>query len=165
MNGAFELLIYKPVASLVVLLAILIPLVVQVPKLQLDASADTLSIEGDMDLAFYTKTQKTFGQNDNLIVSYTSDSHVLTAENIESIKKLRDELRALSHIESVTTVLDVPLFQSPPLTMMQMKDARTIENGSINIEMAKEEFKVSPLYSDNLISKDGKTAALLIRLK
>jgi len=165
MENAFKLLIDKPVASLVILLAVLVPLIMQAPKLQLDASAETLSIEGDMDPAFYTKTQKTFGQNDNLIVSYTSDSHVLTAENIEGIKKLRDELRALSYIESVTTVLDVPLFQSPPLTMMQMKDAHTIENGLANIDMAKEEFKVSPLYSDNLISKDGKTTALLIRLK
>ena len=41
---------------------------------------------------------------------------------------------------------------------------KTIEDENIDLEMAKEEFKSSPLYSELLVSKDGKTTALQLNL-
>jgi predicted RND superfamily exporter protein len=41
----------------------------------------------------------------------------------------------------------------------------TIEQGNANLVLAANEFITSPLYANNLVSKDGKTTAILVTLK
>lgn len=144
MNKVFEFLVYQPVKSLLLLLAVLIPILLQIPNMVLDASSDTLSIDGDGDLEFYLKTQETFGTtNEQLIISYTTEDGVLDPEHIAYITALRDELLKLDAVETVTTIVDVPLFQSPPLNIMELANIKvTIENGRAGktIEQIKEEM-------------------------
>jgi hypothetical protein len=132
MLKVFRFLVYKPVTSLLILLAIIIPIIMQAPKMQLDMSAETLMESGDNDaLQVYLKTQETFKVPDNqLIIAYQTENGVLAPEHIAAITALRDELIALESVESVTTIVDVPLFESPPLSILDMSSITvTIDNG------------------------------------
>ena len=69
-------------------------------------------------------------------------------------------------MRSVTTILDVPLFRSPPLSLLDLatKDI-SIEKGNADLNLAKIELASSPIYGKNLVSEDAKTTAILVNLK
>ena len=68
-------------------------------------------------------------------------------------------------MSSVISILDVSLFQSPPLSLVELaSDVYTIENGKADQSLVAQEFKNSPLYANNLVSTDLKTTALIIPL-
>ena len=166
LNSLFNFLIKKSVLALAILLVVIGSLLSQIQYFSLDASSDSLALEGDNNLALYEKTQKTFKTSSSLIISYTAEDGVLVPQQIERIRALRDDLLALERVQSVTSILDVPLFQSPPLSLIELTgDAITIDNGNADMSFIASEFNTSPLYANNLVSPDGKTSALLVNLK
>ena len=166
LNSLFNFLIKRSALALVLLLIVVGSLLSQIPHFSLDASSDSLALEGDNNLALFEKTQETFHTSSSLIISYTTEDGVLDPQQIEYLRALRDDLLALERVESVTSILDVPLFQSPPLSLIELTgDAITIDNGKADMAFVANEFGNGPLYSNNLVSLDGKTSALLIDLK
>lgn len=167
LNSLFNFLIKKSVLALALLLLLIGALLYQIPHFSLDASSDSLALEGDDNLALFEKTQETFQtSNSSLVISYTTEEGVLDSKQIEYLRSLRDDLLALERVSSVTSILDVPLFQSPPLSLMELTGgAITIDNGKAEMSFIADEFSNGPLYANNLVSLDGKTSALLISLK
>ena len=165
LNSFFNFLIKKSSLALALLLVLVGLLLSQIPNFSLDASSDSLALEGDNNLALYEQTQKTFNTNSSLIISYTTKDGVLAPQQIKRIRALRDDILALNRVQSVTSILDVPLFQSPPLSLIELTgDAITIDNGNADMSFVTSEFSNSPLYANNLVSPDGNTSALLINL-
>ncbi len=79
---------------------------------------------------------------------------------------MRDELSALTRVESVLSILDVPLINSPRVSVSELQEhVRTLETKGIDIELARKEFRESPLYNKLLTSLDETTTALLVYLK
>jgi len=165
LNSFFNLLIKKPVWSLLVLLIVIGASLSQIQNFSLDASSDSLSLEGDNNLKLYFETQKTFGSDESLIISYTSKESVLKPNQLVHLRSFRDKLLEINGVNSVISILDVSLFQSPPLSLMELaSDVFTIDNGKADLSFVAQEFKTSPLYAENLVSADLKTTALLIPL-
>ena len=130
LNSFFNLLIKKPVWSLLVLLIVIGASLSQIQNFSLDASSDSLSLEGDNNLKLYFETQKTFGSDESLIISYTSKESVLKPEQLVHLRSFRDKLLEINGVNSVISILDVSLFQSPPLSLMELAtDVFTIDNG------------------------------------
>ena len=62
-------------------------------------------------------------------------------------------MKQVSGAESVTTILDVPLLESPPIPLKEMSSTtRTLESADVNMAMARKELGQSPLYRDQLVS-------------
>ena len=140
--------------------------VLQIQNFSLDASSESLSLEGDNNLELYFATQETFGSDESLVISYSvKDGTILSKDQIISLRSLRDDLLELEGVNSVVSILDVSLFQSPPLSLVELaSEVYTIDNGKADQSLISKEFKNSPLYSNNLVSADLKTTALLIPL-
>ncbi len=152
--------------SIVLLFLVLGFFIVQIPNFQLDASSDSLVLESDKSLQYYNNIKKNYGSDDYLVISYQVEKDLLAPEQLEHLARFRKDLQAIDQIKAVTTILDVPLFQSPPLSLTDLSSTSiSIDNGNANLAMAHKEFKSSPLYADNLVSKDGKTSAILVILK
>ena len=140
--------------------------VFQIQNFSLDASSESLSLDGDNNLELYFATQETFGSDESLVISYSvKDGTILSKDQIISLRSLRDDLLELEGVNSVVSILDVSLFQSPPLSLVELaSEVYTIDNGKADQSLISKEFKNSPLYSNNLVSADLKTTALLIPL-
>ncbi len=135
-------------------------------KLEIDASAETLLLEDDKDLEFSREVSKRFKTSDFLIVTYSIDDDLLSEENIKKIKTLSTQLKTLKVVESVTSIVNVPLLQSPPKPIKELiKDIPTLESENIDKTLAKKEFLNSAIYKQNLVSDDFKTTALLVNFK
>lgn len=135
-------------------------------KLEIDASAQTLLLEGDKDLEFTREISKKFTAPDFLIVTYNTKNDLLSDENINNIKKLSIELSTVPYVDSITNITNVPLFQSPSRPLNEiLKKTYTLESEEVDRKLAKEEFLSSPIYKQNLVSDDFKTTAILVNLK
>lgn len=149
-----------------VLLTLIGLLITQIPNFQLDASSDSLVLEGDANLSYYEYVKRNYGSDDYLVISYQPKDQLLDPLQLKHLESLRNELKSINSIDSVTSILDVPLFRSPPLSLTDLADTKiSIDNKNADLNLALTEFTSSPLYSNNLVSMDGKTTALLINLK
>ena len=167
LNSILNFIIKKPTWSLIAFLIVVCSSVLQIQNFSLDASSESLSLDGDNNLELYFATQETFGSDESLVISYSvKDGTILSKDQIISLRSLRDDLLELEGVNSVVSILDVSLFQSPPLSLVELaSEVYTIDNGKADQSLISKEFKNSPLYSNNLVSTDLKTTALLIPLE
>ncbi len=151
------------VIALVLLTAALLG--TQASKLSVDASAETLLLEHDKDLAYTRLVAKRYRSQDFLVITYTPNGELLAPRTLEDIRTLSDALMKVEGVDSVTSILNVPLLQSPPKPVKALLEKiPSIEAGDANLSLAREEFKRNPLYASNLVSPDLKTTALQVNL-
>ncbi len=160
-----KVILSYPKSILLLLLICVSSLGYQAQYLEIDASAETLLLEDDKDLAFTRKVNERYGSSDFLVLTYSPKGDLLADNTLNSLRKLSAELLALDRVESVDSILNVPLLESPPKPVSELiKNVPTLESPGIDKALAKKEFLNSPIYRDNLVSPDFKTTALLINL-
>ncbi len=138
----------------------------QARHFKLDASADSLILEHDEDLRYYRAIYKRYATEDFLIVTYTPSGELWSADSLKALKGLKTDLLQLERIESVVSILDAPLINSPRIRLRELADPpRTLEAPGVDIKLAQQEFINSPIYRKLLVSPDGKTTALLVYFK
>jgi uncharacterized protein len=166
LNSILNFLTKKPILSLLTFLVIISSSFFQIQHFSLDASSESLSLDGDNNLELYFDTQDTFGSDESLVISYTAKKGtVLSKEQLTYLHSLRNDLLNINGISSVISILDVSLFQSPPLSLVELaSDVYTIDNGKADQNLVAKEFQNSPLYANNIVSADLKTTALLVPL-
>jgi predicted RND superfamily exporter protein len=166
--GIYEKLILRhPVASIIAVIIVAIAMAFGLPNFKLDASADSLTLENDTSLAYFRESLQRYGSSDFLVVTYTPyKGDLFDDENLNTLAEIRDELKGIKGVETVTSMLDVPLLYSPKVSVTKLKeDPRTLLQEDTDRSMAKTEFLESPIYRDLILSKDGQTTALLATME
>jgi predicted RND superfamily exporter protein len=136
-----------------------------VAKLEIDASAETLLLNDDKDLAFSRTVAKRFQTNDVLILAYKPKHDLLSPESLQTLTHISDTLEKLPNVESVDSLINAPLFFSPIRDMDDLiNETRTLKNADINLSLVKQEFLTSPLYKDKLVNKDFTISSIIIHL-
>ena len=155
-----------PRATLFLLLCAVVFLALYIPRLHVDASAETLLLENDKDLLYTREVSERYATPDFLVITYTPKSALLSDESLKNLKNLKTELQSLEFVANVVTILDVPLFESPSKPLKELiKNIPTLESSETNKTLAKTEFLSNPIYKNNLVSKDFKTTAIVINFK
>ncbi len=157
----------RPVLVILCLIVVIAALGYKARDFEVDASAETLLLENDPDLNYAREVSARYGSNDFLIVAYAPKEGGLFSETtLKNLRSLKGELEKLERVSAVLSVLDVPLFESPPLTYEELsKGARTLESPTTDRELARVEFRDSPFYRDLIVSRDLQTIALVASLK
>ncbi|MFZ5563761.1 MAG: efflux RND transporter permease subunit [Thermodesulfobacteriota bacterium] len=133
---------------------------------QIDASADTLVNEHDEDIQYAREIVNRYSVGDFLIIAYTPRADLLSPEALADIASLRDQLKALEPVESVITLLDVPLLESPVIPLKELAgDLPTLSSPGVDMALARKELATSPIYQRMLVSPDLKTTGIQINLK
>ncbi len=134
-------------------------------RFRLDASAETLVLENDEDLRYSREISSRYGQQDFLVLTYTPRGDLFSPETLNALARLRDDLRSLENVSSVLSILNVPLLESPPLSLKELTgELPTLESPTADMNMARSELRRSPLYQNLLVSSDLKTTGLLVYL-
>ena len=84
----------------------------------LDASSDALLLEGDPDLKYLREINETYGSKDFLVLTYTPVSSFTEKETILNLQLLKSKIEKLTWVDSVVTVIDVPLLKSTDDNLM-----------------------------------------------
>ncbi len=155
-----------PLLTLFMVLLILTGVGYFAKDFHLDASSDSLLLENDQDLKYYRTINDRYGNAEFLVISYSPEGNLFSRKTLDDLKSLRKELLQVERVKSVLCILDVPLIDSPRLTLGDLKNGiRTLETPGMDVALARHEFATSPYYKDLLVSPDGKTTALQIILK
>ncbi len=160
-----RLILKRPLATLLVMGIIAGVFAGASPRFKLDASADSLVLENDSALRYHRKTSARYGSPDSLIITYTPHDDLFSKSALSRLRLLREELKQLEGAASITTMLDVPLLFSSPVSLGgQSAELPTLETPGIDLEKAKREFQENPIYAGRLVSRDSRTTALLVDL-
>ena len=135
----------------------------QARHFSLDASADSLLLEGDPDLENFRLITERYGSEEFLVLTFTPNQPLFSAASLELLTLIREEVRELDGVESVVTVLDVPLLANPPVPMAELvSNIKTLEDPDTDVALAQSELANSPLYVNLLLNLDANTTALQI---
>ena len=138
----------------------------QTKDFKLDASADSLLLEDDIDLRLFRETNERYRTKDFLFVTFTPKESIFTEPVLEKITQLRDEIKNVKLVDSVVSLVDIPLVRQFEGSLADVADnVRTIEGGNVDLYKAKEEVLTSPIYKELIISEDASTTALLVNLE
>ena len=138
----------------------------QAKNFNLDASSDALLLEGDPDLKYLREVNKTYGSKDFLVLTYTPISSFTEKETILNLQLLKSKIDKLTWVDSVITVIDVPLLKSSDEGLMErLKNYKTLAYPEIDRKRGFDEIINSPIYKNYVISEDGKTSGIVVYLK
>jgi predicted RND superfamily exporter protein len=156
----------KPKVWLGAIVLVILGLGFTATNFKLDASSDSLVLENDEDLRYYRSVSKAYGTDDFLVITWTPKTDLLSDESLAGLQSLKDDLLKVDRIEKVISILDVPLFNSPRITLSELSEnVRTLRTEGVDKQQAAREFTESPIYSKLLASTDGKTTAFLALYK
>ena len=128
---------------------------------KLDASADSLLMEGDQELEYSRQINNRYGARDAVTIAFTPHSDLFSPESFAILGALREELLSIARVESVDSLLNVPIFGDTELLSIS-ENYDTVLTPGIDLAAAREELITSPVFSNAIISPDGQTAALLV---
>ena len=161
-----NIIINKPKITLLILTLLLLTFGYFSKNFQLDASSDTLLLENDPDLKYLREVNSKYGNKDFLVLTYTPKDDLLDSNTIENLTNLKNELKDLSWVNNVITILDVPLLKNndDPLAE-RIKNFKTLSSDDADKERGFDEIINSPIYKEFVISNDGKTSGILVYIK
>ncbi|MCG2634157.1 MAG: MMPL family transporter [Gammaproteobacteria bacterium] len=135
------------------------------PSFRLDASADTLVLEHDSALDYFREVNARYSTNEFLVIAYRPEQDLFSDAVLADLTRLRDQLKQVDGVESVVTILDVPLLKTAGGPVAELdSNLQRLENPETDRQKAREELTTSPLFRDLLISAHGSTTALQINL-
>ncbi len=164
----YALILRKPAWVLLCYALVIGVALIQLPKLRLDASSDSLLLQGDPDLAYFRESAEKYAGDEFLILTWEPGVPLLSPDSLEPLAAMVDELEQLPGVAGVTTVLDVPLLESPPLSLTALARAdsiATLRDPEVDRELALKELTTSPIYRNLLVSESGDLTAVQVSLK
>ncbi len=158
-----KVILERPGLVIICLLAVVSFLGYKAKNFRLDASAETLVLEHDIDLRYSRLINSRYGIQDYLLMTYAPKDDLFSDNVLANLTRLRDELKQLERASSVVSILDVPLLESPPVPIKELAgNIHTLESPSADKKLARIEFSESPLYQNLLVSPDLKITAFQI---
>ena len=133
---------------------------------RLDASSETLLIDGDPDLEYLQEISKRYGSKDFLILTYTPKDGMVTDTSINNLLSLKYKIQSLEWVHSVITLLDVPLLNSSDAPLQErLEKFKTLKDEDVDRNRGFQEIISSPVFRNFVISEDGKTTGIIVYLK
>ncbi len=159
-------IIQKPKLILCILSLILITSLYYSKDFKLDASSETLLLEGDPDLKYLNEINEKYNAREFLVLTYSPKDSMISDKSINNLLSLKYRIQSLDWVHSVVTLLDVPLLNSTDETLSdKLKNFSTLKSEGINKQKGFLEILNSPVFKNFVISEDGKTSGIIVYIK
>ncbi len=133
---------------------------------RLDASSDTLLIDGDPDLKYLQEVNQRYGSKEFLILTYTPNEGMITDTSMNNLLSLKYKIQSLEWVDSVVTLLDIPLLNNSEAPLQErLENFKTLKDEDVNKDRGFKEIISSPVFRNFVISEDGKTSGIIVYLK
>jgi predicted RND superfamily exporter protein len=133
---------------------------------RLDASSDTLLIEGDPDLEYLREVKKRYGSKEFLILTHTPDEGMVQESSINNLLSLKYKIQSLDWVDNVVTLLDVPLLSNSDAPLQErLESFKTLKDEDVDKERGFKEILNSPVFRNFVISEDGNTSGIIVYIK
>ncbi|MCH5321957.1 MAG: RND family transporter [Helicobacter sp.] len=136
-------------------------------KLPIDTNANSFILESDKDLQVFEEINQDYATQDFLMLAYQPKEDVFAPSSIQTLQNITQDLLQIPQVDGLLSILNAPLLASTPTLELReiLEQTPTLLSPITNKDLAKKEILNHPYYTQNIISKDGKTAGILIYLK
>ena len=156
----------NPRSVFVILLILLFSFGYYSKDFRLDASSETLLIEGDPDLKYLKEITERYGSKEFLVLTHTPNDGMVTDSSINNLLSLKYKIQSLDWVHSVITILDIPLLNNSEAPLQErLKNFKTLKDDDVNRERGFKEILESPVFRNFVISEDGKTSGIIVNIK
>ena len=133
---------------------------------RLDASSDTLLIEGDPDLEYLREVTQRYGSKDFLVLTFSPDEEMVSDASINNLLSLKYKIQSLDWVHSVITLLDIPLLDNSDAPLQErLENFKTLKDEGVDKQRGFKEIMNSPVFRNFVISEDGKTSGIIVNIK
>ena len=133
---------------------------------KLDASSETLLIEGDPDLKYLREITKRYNSKEFLVLTYTPNEDIISENSINNLLSLKYKIQSLDWVHNVITILDIPLLNSTDETLTKrLQNFSTLKSDGIDKVKGFNEILNSPVFRNFVISEDGRTSGIIVNIK
>jgi predicted RND superfamily exporter protein len=133
---------------------------------RLDASSETLLIEGDPDLAYLKEVTERYGSKDFLILTYTPNEGMITDNSVNNLLSLKYKIQSLKWVHSVITLLDIPLLNNSDAPLQErLTSFKTLKDEGVDRDRGFKEILNSPVFRNFVISENGNTSGIIVNIK
>jgi Predicted exporters of the RND superfamily len=133
---------------------------------RLDASSETLLIEGDPDLQYLHEITERYGSKEFLVLTYTPNKEMNSDTSINNLLSLKYKIQSLDWVYSVITLLDVPLLNNTDSPLQErLEGFKTLKDENVDRDRGFKEILNSPVFRNFVISEDGKTSGIIVNIK
>ena len=133
---------------------------------RLDASSETLLIDGDPDLVYLQEISERYGSKEFLILTYTPNEGMVTDSSINNLLSLKYKIQSLDWVHSVITLLDIPLLDNSDAPLQErLENFKTLKDENVDKKRGFDEILNSPVFRNFVISEDGKTSGIIVNIK
>jgi len=161
-----NIILKNPKSILIILLIALFIFGYYSKDFKLDASSETLLIEGDPDLEYLEEITKRYGSKEFLILTYTPNEAMISDVSINNLLSLKYKIQSLNWVHSVITLLDIPLLNNSDAPLQErLENFKTLKDEDIDKERGFNEILSSPVFRNFVISEDGKTSGIIVNIK
>ena len=161
-NGVLK----NPKAVFVLLLIAILSFGYYSKDFRLDASSETLLIEGDPDLVYLKEVTERYGSKDFLILTYTPNEGMVTDSSINNLLSLKYKIQSLNWVHSVITLLDIPLLNNSDAPLQErLESFKTLKDEGVDKIRGFKEILNSPVFRNFVISENGNTSGIIVNIK
>ncbi len=161
-----NIILKNPKSIFVILLITLLSFGYYSKDFRLDASSETLLIEGDPDLKYLQEISKRYGAKEFLILTYTPNEGMVSDTSVNNLLSLKYKIQSLDWVHSVITLLDIPLLNSSDESLQErLTNFKTLKDEDVDKDRGFSEIMSSPVFRNFVISEDGKTSGIIINIK
>ncbi len=161
-----NIILKNPKSIFIILLITLISFGYYSKDFKLDASSETLLIEGDPDLKYLQEISKRYGSKEFLILTYTPNDSMISDPSINNLLSLKYKIQSLDWVHSVITLLDIPLLNSSDAPLQErLEKFKTLKDEDVDRDRGFNEIVSSPVFRNFVISEDGKTSGIIVNIK
>ena len=133
---------------------------------RLDASSETLLIEGDPDLAYLQEVTERYGSKDFLVLTYTPNEGMVTDKSINNLLSLKYKIQSLNWVHNVITLLDIPLLNNSDAPLQErLESFKTLKDEGVDKDRGFKEILNSPVFRNFVISENGNTSGIIVYIK
>ncbi|WP_440676099.1 efflux RND transporter permease subunit [Candidatus Pelagibacter sp. HIMB1593] len=161
-----NLVLKNPKAIFILLLISILSFGYYSKDFRLDASSETLLIDGDPDLAYLQEITERYGSKEFLVLTYTPNEGMVTDSSINNLLSIKYKIQSLDWVHSVITLLDIPLLNNSDAPLQErLESFKTLKDEEVDRERGFSEILNSPVFRNFVISEDGKTSGIIVNIK
>lgn len=160
MTRVYALIVHRPKSILFSILLLTGFFAYHAQHIRLDSSVESLLPRGDAAKAYYDEVRGLFGSDEVGVIGIIADD-VYVPHVLEKIKRLTEEIRQIPEVKNV-----ISLTNAPDIVTSVAKES-TLLVPEVNLPHAavaelKKRLLEQPIYLKNLVSQDGRAAAINI---
>ncbi|MBW2267351.1 MAG: MMPL family transporter [Deltaproteobacteria bacterium] len=128
-----------------------------------DPSTNALLPEGDEGRLFYDHVRKVFGSDETILVAVSAED-IFSAEHLRRIQRMGERIEAIEgihHVVSLSTALNIRGDESGLAIEPFVEE---VPDDPAELAEIRRQALSNPIYAGNIVSRDGRTAALMIYL-